>query len=121
MSWGAAGVAAIDGTLNWRTINPVAFGSAQTCSMIGLIMIGATVMSMVSTMLAIPDTVNAWVASMNLPPMLLIAIMLLVYLVLGCFMDGFSMIVTTLPVFLPLAQSAGFDKVWVRRLRHHCR
>ena len=109
---GAAGVAAIDGTLNWRTINQVAFGSAQTCSMIGLIMIGATVMSMVSTMLAIPDTVNAWVASMNLPPMLLIAIMLLVYLVLGCFMDGFSMIVTTLPVFLPLAQSAGFDKVW---------
>lgn len=109
---GAAIVAAIDRTLSWQAIKEVAYGSIQTCAMIGLIMIGATVLSTVSTIMGYPQAINGWVETMNLSPFMLIAMMLLVYLVLGCFMDGFSMIVTTLPVFLPLALAAGFDKVW---------
>ena len=109
---GAAVVAALDRTLTWAAVKQVAFGSAQTCAMIGLIMMGATVLSTTSTILGFPDAINGWVEQMNLPPIMLIAIMLAVYLVLGCFMDGFSMIVTTLPVFLPMAEAAGFDKLW---------
>lgn len=109
---GAAVVARIDGTLSWRVLKEVAYGSVQTCSMIGLIMIGATILSTASTIMGYPQAINAWVATLDLSPVMLIAIMLLVYLLLGCFMDGFSMIVTTLPVFLPLALAAGFDKVW---------
>jgi tripartite ATP-independent transporter DctM subunit len=109
---GAAGLAALDGTLTGEALWKVALGSVQTCAMIGLIMVGATVLSTTSTILGFPDVINGWVAAMNLSPVMLIAIMLLVYLVLGCFMDGFSMIVTTLPVFLPMAQAAGFDKLW---------
>ncbi|MFV0334073.1 MAG: TRAP transporter large permease [Tropicimonas sp.] len=109
---GAAAIAWLDGTLTAGVLRDVALGSARTCAMIGLIMVGATVLSITSTILGYPARINGWVATLDLPPGALIAVMLMVYLLLGCFMDGFSMIVTTLPIFLPLAVSAGFDPVW---------
>lgn len=109
---GAAAIAWLDGTLTRKVLHEVAIGSARTCAMIGLIMVGATVLSITSTILGYPTHINNWVASLDLPPVALIAVMLAVYLLLGCFMDGFSMIVTTLPIFLPLAVSAGFDPLW---------
>ena len=80
--------------------------------MMGLILVGATILSFATTILGYPAALNNWVATMDLEPMMLIFMMLVVYLILGTFMDGFAMIVTTLPVFLPLALAAGFDKVW---------
>lgn len=109
---GAAVVAWRDGTLSWKTLKAIALGSVQTCSMIGLILAGATILSFATTIMGYPQAINNWVATMDLSPMMLILMMLLVYILLGTFMDGFSMIVTTLPVFLPLALAAGFDKVW---------
>ncbi|MFV0491341.1 MAG: TRAP transporter large permease [Pseudorhodobacter sp.] len=109
---GAATISWLDGRLTRTVLHQVAVGSARTCAMIGLIMMGATVLSTTSTILGYPALINGWVGGLELPPLALIGIMLLVYLLLGCFMDGFSMIVTTLPVFLPLAASAGFDPLW---------
>ncbi|WP_417718518.1 TRAP transporter large permease [Salipiger sp.] len=109
---GAAGIAWLDGSLTREVLRAVATGSARTCAMIGLIMVGATVLSITSTILGYPARINGWVATLDLSPVALIAVMLAVYLLLGCFMDGFSMIVTTLPIFLPLAVSAGFDPLW---------
>ena len=109
---GAALVAKLDGTLTWKSLREVAHGSVQTCSMMGLILVGATILSFATTILGYPQALNNWVATMDLSPLMLIAVMLLVYLLLGTFMDGFSMIVTTLPIFLPLAVAAGFDPIW---------
>ena len=52
------------------------------------------------------------VTSWGLSPLLLIVVLTLLDLVLGCFLDGFSMIVMTLPIVLPLVVAAGFDKLW---------
>ena len=109
---GAALVAKLDGTLTWKSLREIARGSVQTCSMMGLILVGATILSFATTILGYPQALNNWVATMDLSPLMLIAVMLLVYLLLGTFMDGFSMIVTTLPIFLPLAVAAGFDPIW---------
>lgn len=109
---GAAIVSWLDKSLSWRALKEIAFGSMQTCSMMGLILVGATILSFATTILGYPAALNNWVATMDLEPMMLIFMMLVVYLILGTFMDGFAMIVTTLPVFLPLAMAAGFDKVW---------
>lgn len=109
---GSAIVAWLDGTLNWKSLREIAHGSVQTCSMMGLILVGATILSFATTILGYPQALNSWVATMDLSPMMLIVMMLVVYIVLGTFMDGFSMIVTTLPIFLPLATAAGFDPIW---------
>lgn len=109
---GAALVAKLDGTLTWTSLREIARGSVQTCSMMGLILVGATILSFATTILGYPQALNNWVATMDLSPLMLIGVMLIVYLLLGTFMDGFSMIVTTLPIFLPLAVAAGFDPIW---------
>lgn len=109
---GAALVAKLDGTLTWKSLREIARGSVQTCSMMGLILVGATILSFATTILGYPQALNNWVATMDLSPLMLIGVMLIVYLLLGTFMDGFSMIVTTLPIFLPLAVGAGFDQIW---------
>lgn len=43
---------------------------------------------------------------------MLIVVLIIFYLILGCFLDGFSMIVMTLPIVLPIVKGAGFDEIW---------
>jgi len=49
---------------------------------------------------------------LNLSPIGLVALLMVVYIVLGCFLEGMSMIVMTLPIVLPMVVAAGYDKVW---------
>jgi TRAP-type C4-dicarboxylate transport system permease large subunit len=80
--------------------------------MIGLIMAGALFLSKTMAMLGIPAATASWVGSLGLSPYMLILMLLLVYLVLGMFIDGLSAMVMTLPVALPLVVAAGFDPIW---------
>ena len=98
--------------LNLKTIRDVAIGTVQSCSMMGLIILGASILGNVTAALGVPDAVATVVSSWNLSPLMLIVCLMLLYLVLGTALEGFSMIATTLPVVLPLIKAAGFDKVW---------
>ncbi len=109
---GAAGIAAWQGALTRQALRDVAVGSIQACSMMGLIIMGAAVLGNITAFLGIPDAVAGVVSAWNLSPLQLIIALMLLYLVLGTALEGFSMIATTLPVVLPLITAAGFDKVW---------
>jgi C4-dicarboxylate transporter, DctM subunit len=109
---GAAALAASQGALTRQALRDVAVGSIQACSMMGLIIMGAAVLGNITAFLGIPDAVAGVVNAWNLSPMELIIALMLLYLVLGTALEGFSMIATTLPVVLPLITAAGFDKVW---------
>lgn len=110
--FGAIIVAGFQGGLSRQAIRDVALSSMQTCSMIGLIIVGATVLGNVTSFLGIATKMANFVSELGLSPFFLIVALTCVYLILGCFLEGFSMIVTTLPVVLPLVTAAGFDKVW---------
>ena len=109
---GAFGVAKRQGSITWETIRAVAVGTVQSCSMMGMIIVGATILGSATAALGIPDAIAMFVIEFNLSPFGLIILLMLMYLVLGMFLEGFSMIATTLPVVLPLITAAGFDKVW---------
>jgi tripartite ATP-independent transporter DctM subunit len=109
---GAAAIAASQGALTRRALRDVAVGSIQACSMMALIIVGAAVLGNVTAALGVPDAVAAVVRDWNLSPLQLILALMLLYLILGTALEGFSMIATTLPVVLPLVTAAGFDKVW---------
>ncbi|HPH13025.1 MAG TPA: TRAP transporter large permease subunit [Burkholderiaceae bacterium] len=98
--------------LNWQTLRDVAIGTVQSCSMMGLIILGASILGNVTAALGVPDAVAKVVSSWELSPLMLIIALMLLYIVLGTALEGFSMIATTLPVVLPLITAAGFDKVW---------
>lgn len=109
---GALAIAAVQGGLDRAALRDIALGAAGTCSMIALIVLGASILSNASAFLGVPGAVAQLVTSMELTPFALIAALIVLYLVLGCFLDGFSMIVMSLPIVLPLIGAAGFDKVW---------
>lgn len=109
---GAFGVAKKQGSVTWETIRAVSIGTVQSCSMMGMIIVGATILGSATAVLGIPGAVTQFVTDIHLPPIGLILMLMLMYVILGMFMEGFSMIATTLPVVLPLITAAGFDKVW---------
>ena len=109
---GAFGVAKKQGSVTWETIRAVSLGTVQSCSMMGMIIVGATILGSATAVLGVPGAVTQFVTDINLPPFGLIVMLMLMYVILGMFMEGFSMIATTLPVVLPLISAAGFDKVW---------
>jgi C4-dicarboxylate transporter DctM subunit len=109
---GALAVAGWQRTLNWRSLRESFLGTVQTTCMIGLIVLGAFIVGTVLANLRVPQFVSSAITSWQLPPFLLIMFLMGFYVLLGTVLEGFSMIVLTLPIVLPVVQAAGFDKVW---------
>ncbi len=109
---GALLIAYFQGGLSRQSMRDIAMGSVQTCAMIALILLGASILASAVAFLGVPRAVSQWVASFGLSPGMLIAGLVLLYLLLGCFLDGFSMMVLTLPIVLPMVKAAGIDPIW---------
>jgi C4-dicarboxylate transporter DctM subunit len=86
--------------------------AAESCAMIGLIMIGAMFLSTVFGYLGLPRFIATEIESWEVSPFVLILVLLVFYVILGTVMEGLGIIVMTLPITLPLALAAGYDKVW---------
>jgi tripartite ATP-independent transporter DctM subunit len=114
-AWGVLGALVIalwQKALTWKTFMESVMGATRMTSMIMLILTGAGYMSIAMGYTGIPNALAAWVDSFHLSPFALIAVLTLMYVLLGCAIDGLSMIVLTTVVVLPMIQQAGFDLVW---------
>jgi tripartite ATP-independent transporter DctM subunit len=109
---GALIVAGIQRELSLPALKAIAIGSVQTCAMIALIVLGASILGSAAAFLGIPAAVAGFVSSLGLSSFMLIVALIAFYLILGCFLDGFSMIVMTLPIVMPIVKAAGFDPIW---------
>ncbi len=87
-------------------------GSVKTSCMIMWIVCGAAFLSVAVGYLGIATSLTKFVSSLGLSRYALILILSIMYLVMGCLLDGFSMIVMSLPIALPLVNQAGFDPIW---------
>lgn len=87
-------------------------GTVVTTSMIGLILAGASVLSLAMSFTGIPEVLAEWVAGLGLSKYALIAVLTLVFLVLGFFLDGISIVVLTISVLLPVVKAVGIDPLW---------
>jgi tripartite ATP-independent transporter DctM subunit len=109
---GALVVASFQRALSLQAMRAILIGAVQTCAMIALIVIGASILGSAAAFLGIPGAVAEFVSSLGLSPFMLIVALIVFYLILGCFLDGFSMIVMTLPIVMPIVKAAGFDVIW---------
>jgi len=100
------------GDLNLRKIVQAAFNAAKTSSMLLFIMIGAQIFSFAVVTSGINRALTSWISESGFPPLLLLTIVSLIYIVLGFFMDGPSMMILTIPLLYPVVVNAGFDSVW---------
>lgn len=99
-------------SLNWEVLKVALMGSVKTSCMIMWIVCGAAYLSVAIGYLGLTTSLSTYIASLGLSPYVLIFILSLMYLVLGCLLDGFSMIVMSVPITLPLITQAGFDPIW---------
>jgi tripartite ATP-independent transporter DctM subunit len=99
-------------TLDLQGVMIAARQAAESCAMIGLIMIGAMFLSTVIGYLGVPRFIATGIQSWGMSPLMLVVVLLVFYVLLGMVMEGLGIIVMTLPITLPLALSAGYDKIW---------
>ncbi|CAN5649568.1 TRAP transporter large permease subunit [soil metagenome] len=109
---GAALLGLVYRTLSLQGFLEAVSGTVRTTSMIGLIIAAAALLSTAMGYIGIPRALTQWIGSLALSPYLLIAALALLYILLGLFLDGISMIVVTLPITLPLITAAGFEPLW---------
>lgn len=102
----------LSGALTRESFMESLMGATQTTVMMGLIVFGAAYFSTAMGYLGIPRSLAMSVAGMGLSPYALIAALTVFYIFLGCFLDGGSIIVVTLPICLPLVTAAGFSPIW---------
>jgi C4-dicarboxylate transporter, DctM subunit len=109
---GAIAFAALGGRFTIHMLHESAIATARTTAMIGLILFGAYLLNFILTQLRVPQMLASTVAGMPLPGWAVIAIIIGFYLALGTFMEGFSMILTTIPIVFPIVKALGYDPIW---------
>ena len=86
--------------------------TVQTTSLVFLILIGALVFGPFLALSGLPEHIAKVLAGLDVPRVVILIIVLSVYIVLGTWMEGFSMLVLTLPIVIPIMQSLGYDLIW---------
>jgi len=109
---GALALSAWGGSLSWKSFTDSLMGAVRLSCMINLILAGAAFLTQAMAYSGIPAAMAAWVGSQGFSPYMIILFLTVIYLILGCFIDGISMIVLTVSVVLPIIQGTGFDLVW---------
>jgi C4-dicarboxylate transporter, DctM subunit len=109
---GSLVLAALDGRLSLAMIRASVRTTARSTSMIGLILIAAFTLNFVLSGLRLPQALASTVAGLPLPPWATMTVIILLYVALGTFMDGFAIMVTTLPVLFPVVTALKYDPIW---------
>ena len=109
---GALLLSALSGSLDGKTFFEGLIGATRTSSMIIFILAGASVLTVAMGFTGIPRGLAGWIAQMSLSPYALLVALTLFFIVLGCFLDGISIVVLTTSVILPMVRTAGIDLMW---------
>jgi tripartite ATP-independent transporter DctM subunit len=109
---GALLVATAQRTLTWKGFWDSLMGATRLYCMIALILAGSSFLSLAMGFIGLPRNLAEAIGAMNLSPFALIVLLMVFYIVLGCFLDGISMVVLTMAVLLPTLQTAGIDLLW---------
>jgi tripartite ATP-independent transporter DctM subunit len=109
---GSLVLSALQGSLDRRTFMASLLGATRLYCMIALILAGASFLTLSMGFIGLPRHLAEWIAALGLSKAVLIAALMVFYIVLGCFLDGISMVVLTMAVIIPTVQRAGIDLVW---------
>ncbi|PHR26726.1 MAG: C4-dicarboxylate ABC transporter permease [Desulfotalea sp.] len=100
------------GSLNKKNFLDSLMGATKTSSMIAFILAGAAFLTVAMAFTGIPKVLATWIAAMHLSPYALLAALTLFFIVMGCFLDGISVVVLTTSVIMPMVEQAGIDPLW---------
>ncbi|MEJ2623355.1 MAG: TRAP transporter large permease subunit [Pseudolabrys sp.] len=100
------------GALTWESLRDSVLAATRTSCMISFILAGAAFLTAAMGFTGIPVALAEWIGGFHLAPSGLLAALTVFYIMLGCFLDGISMVVLTTSIIIPLVQKSGFDLIW---------
>ncbi len=109
---GSLVLAASQRSLTWKTFVESLMGATRTSAMIALILAGAAFLSLSMGFTGLPKALAEWIAVLELSRFELLMVLLVFYIVIGCFLDGISSVVLTMAVVEPMVRQAGIDVIW---------
>ena len=109
---GSLVLSAVQGSLNWPSFRDALMGATRLYCMIALILAGAAFLTLAMGYIGLPRHLAEWIASLGLSQAQLIVALAIFFIVLGCFLDGISMVVLTMGVLMPTVNAAGIDPIW---------
>ena len=101
------------GSLDLKTLASSIYNSILLFASIAFVVMGATILAQAVSLLGVPQTILESVQAFDLAPATVLAIVVLIYLLLGCFFDGLSLMIMTLPIIFPLMTGLGYDAIWL--------
>ena len=105
-------ISLLQGSMTWSTFRAALMGATRLYCMIALILAGASFLTLSMGYIGLPRHLAEWIASLGLSQAMLIVALAVFYIILGCFLDGISMVVLTMGVLMPTVQAAGIDPIW---------
>jgi len=105
-------ISATQSSLTRKTFFDSMMGATRLYCMIALILSGAAFLTLAMGYIGLPRHLAEWIGSLGLTPFALVVALTAFYIVLGCFLDGISMVVLTMGVILPTVEKAGIDLLW---------
>jgi tripartite ATP-independent transporter DctM subunit len=101
------------GDLTFTKLIDAIYNSVLLFSSVGFLVLGATILAQSVSILGLPQQILETVAESGFETYTVLLIVVLIYLALGCFFDGLSLMIMTLPVVFPLLTGLGFDPIWI--------
>ncbi len=109
---GALLLSAALGSFSWAGLVDSIAGAVKNSCMLGLILVGAHFLTLAMGFVGIPNALAEWIATLNLSPIGLIVYLTIFFVIMGCFLDGISVIVLTTSVVLPMVIQADINLIW---------
>jgi len=111
-AFGAFLITITKGRLTWRNLTASLDQTARTTAMVFLILIGASIFGYFLTVSQIPDQLSLIAMHAGLNRYIILSLIIIAYIILGCFMEGLAIMVLTIPIIYPMVLEMGFDPIW---------
>ena len=109
---GSLVLSGVQGSLSWASFRDAIMGGTRLYCMIALILAGAAFLTLAMGYIGLPRHLAEWIATLGLSKWQLIVALSVFFIILGCFLDGISMVVLTMGVLMPTVNAAGIDPIW---------
>lgn len=105
-------LAVASGNFGRKAFIDALMSATRTSCMIAFILLGAAFLSIAMGFTGIPRNLASWISTFELSPYALLAVLTVFFIILGCFLDGISVVVLTTSIILPMVEAAGIDPLW---------
>lgn len=105
-------LAAIKGTLTWKVLREASLSALSGTSSIFMVVIGTVLLGKMMALTGVPEVISKWLLGMGGDQLTVVLMVVVLYLILGCFLDSISILLLTMPIVMPIARAVGADLIW---------